>query len=82
MASSPKAIQTSKDSFELGSSAASMAEKIPAVVWTADLGYRLTSLSGSALVSLGVCADERIGHSVTSLFAGTRALDAHCAAAS
>jgi PAS domain S-box-containing protein len=58
-----------------------MVEKIPAVVWTTDLGYRLTSLSGSALVSLGVRADEHIGNLVASLFAGTRALDAHCAAA-
>src|SRR6266700_6506423 len=81
MASSPKAVQTSKTAADIGVSSAAWAEKIPAVVWTTDLEYRLTSLSGSALMPLGLCAEICIGHSVTTLFAGARALDAHGGAA-
>ena len=81
MASSPKAVQTTKTAADTGVSSAALAEKIPAIVWTTDLEYRLTSLSGSALMPLGLYAEDSIGHSVTTLFAGTRALDAHCGAA-
>src|SRR5947207_3667539 len=81
MASSPKAVQTTKNPAELHGSALPLAENIPAIVWTTDLEYRLTSLSGSALMPLGLCAENCIGHSVTTLFAGARALDAHGGAA-
>src|SRR5437867_3358722 len=81
MASAPKAIQTGKATADKGVSSSALAEKIPAVVWTTDLEYRLTSLSGSALAPLGLRADGHIGHSIATLFVATQAFDAHCCAA-
>jgi two-component system cell cycle sensor histidine kinase/response regulator CckA len=82
MASSPKPIQTGKNAADIGVSSAALAEKVPAVVWSTDLEYRLTSLSGSVLRSLDVRIDDHIGHSITTFFTAPQVFDAHCGAAS
>src|SRR5690348_7686600 len=59
--------------------ACSLAEQVPAILWTTDLEFRLTGSSGAGLASLGL--DAARGESVRCLFeqsiSNPKALDAH-----
>ena len=61
----------------------SLAEQVPAILWTTDLQFRLTGSSGAGLASLRLGA--ALGHSVRCLFkqslSDTKVLDAHFLAA-
>lgn len=64
--------------------ACSLAEQVPAILWTTDLEFRLTGSTGAGLASLGLDADLS-GQSVRCLFPqslpDSKALDAHFLAA-
>src|SRR5712664_3058554 len=41
-----------------------LVEKIPAVLWTADMDFRLTSVAGAALAAMNVRSEDYIGVSL------------------
>src|SRR6266536_1528453 len=65
MAATPKAI---KSGITVPNSLASEPANVPAIVWTTDLEYRFTSLSGACLQALNIRADEYLGRSPRTLF--------------
>jgi two-component system cell cycle sensor histidine kinase/response regulator CckA len=62
-----------------------MVENIPAMLWTTDLEYRITSLAGAGLAPLGISAGDHLGRSVSIFFqqseTNSKPLDAHFLAA-
>ena len=85
MASSAKAIQTGKNAANTTASHTALAETIPAILWTTDLEYRVTSLSGAALAAHGMYPQDYLGRSIRLSFVpapNPQLLAAHLRAAS
>jgi len=82
VAATPKAIQTGEENTAFSASNwEAFSEKVPALLWTTDLEYRLTSLSGAEPTKLGICATQHLGRSVGAFLQASAArlvpIDAH-----
>src|SRR6266568_1682948 len=85
MAATPKTVETPGNTVFSALSGEAFSDKIPALLWTTDLAYRITSLSGAEITKLGIPATQLLARSVGAFFQtsapGISALDAHIRAA-
>ena len=86
MAPTPKRLRGKKQkSFAGGDSSRVLIENLPAILWTTDLEFRLTSFAGGGLSANGKPAKHRLGQSVALFFeqpeTDSKAVDAHFLAA-
>src|SRR5207247_7733392 len=85
MAATPKTVQTHGNTVFSALSEEAFSDKIPALLWTTDLAYRITSLSGAEITKLGIPATQLLARSVGAFFQtsapGISVLDAHIRAA-
>src|SRR5216683_1521642 len=91
MASSPKSVQSGRktvrpeDPANPSRSLSTTIDNVPALIWTADLEYRITSLAGAGLAPLGISASDHLGRSAGIFFqqseTNSKPLDGHFLAA-
>lgn len=86
MAATPKAIQTNSSNTDFPAPIGeAFSETIPALLWTTDLSYRITTLHGAEVSKLAIPAAQLVGRSVGVFFQisapGVLPLDAHIRAA-